>query len=413
MKVVDRPTGEELEAEQTRRAREQQAARGRGRGAEWLAAVPSKYRGRLLEAPVFLKRLDTSISYPKTREIVHSVIADHIARRRRPYVQPSKEPGLRNRKRRGYAMTTLISHTVGSLQTSFLSAFANHIAELCAGARDGFEIEARYDALARKSDSDLAAIGLARQMLRERPWRAAATDPHRFLLRSSRTHFAARPRPGGLFCGPCELRYRRLTTTPRAAMEKPASPLVNLFSVFPENLSARLFASARPVRLAADEVLFLAGDPGDGCYRVEQGLLKVSIISPAGAERILAIVGPGAHPRRASTIDGLPRSASVTAVREFRTELRQPRRVPGVRRPAPGRLQASRDAARGRLRDTDAVVAAGSFLPLKGRVARALLDLPRRSARTSARAVFSSARRSARATSPPWPASRARTSAAS
>jgi CRP-like cAMP-binding protein len=28
-----------------------------------------------------------------------------------------------------------------------------------------------------------------------------------------------------------------------------------------------------------------------------------------------------------------------------------------------------------RLRDTDAVVAAGSFLPLKGRVARALLDL--------------------------------------
>jgi hypothetical protein len=59
-------------------------------------------------------------------------------------------------------MTTLISHTVGSLQTSFLSAFANHLAELCAGAREGLEIEARYDALAGKSDSDLAAIGLAR-----------------------------------------------------------------------------------------------------------------------------------------------------------------------------------------------------------------------------------------------------------
>jgi hypothetical protein len=58
--------------------------------------------------------------------------------------------------------TTLISHTVGSLQTSFLSAFASHLAELCAGARDGREIEARYDTLARKSDSDLAAIGLTR-----------------------------------------------------------------------------------------------------------------------------------------------------------------------------------------------------------------------------------------------------------
>jgi len=59
-------------------------------------------------------------------------------------------------------MTTLISHTVGSLQTSFLSAFSDYLAELCAGARDGREIEARYDALTRKSDADLAALGLTR-----------------------------------------------------------------------------------------------------------------------------------------------------------------------------------------------------------------------------------------------------------
>ena len=69
-------------------------------------------------------------------------------------------------------------------------------------------------------------------------------------------------------------------------------------------------------KLAADEVLFLAGDPGDGCYRVEQGLLKVSMIAPTGAERILAIVGPGGIVGELSTIDGLPRSASVSAVRD-------------------------------------------------------------------------------------------------
>ena len=63
-------------------------------------------------------------------------------------------------------------------------------------------------------------------------------------------------------------------------------------------------------------MLFIAGDPGDGCYRVEQGLLKVSMIAPTGAERILAIVGPGAIVGELSTIDGLPRSASVTAVRD-------------------------------------------------------------------------------------------------
>src|SRR5262249_49417037 len=90
----------------------------------------------------------------------------------------------------------------------------------------------------------------------------------------------------------------------------------NLFSVFPENLAARLFANCRLTKLAADEVLFVAGDPGDGCYRVEQGLLKVSMISPSGAERILAIVGPGGIVGELSTIDGLPRSASVAAVRD-------------------------------------------------------------------------------------------------
>ena len=149
----------------------------------------------------------------------------------------------------------------------------------------------------------------------------------------------------------------------------------NLLSIVPENLSARLFADARPTKLAADEVLFLAGDPGDGCYRVEQGLLKVSMIAASGAERILAIVGPGAIVGELSTIDGLPRSASVAAVRD--SELTFISRAafqtfagnhPEVYRHLVALLAA-------RLRDTDGVVAAGSFLPLKGRVARALLDL--------------------------------------
>jgi CRP-like cAMP-binding protein len=158
-------------------------------------------------------------------------------------------------------------------------------------------------------------------------------------------------------------------------MTKPDSTPASLFSVFPESLCTPLFAHAKPVKLAADEVLFLAGDPGDGCYRVEQGLLKVSIIAPSGAERILAIVGPGAIVGELSVIDGLPRSASVAAVRD--SELTFVGRAafqafagdhPEVYRHLVTLLAA-------RLRDTDAVVAAGSFLPLKGRVARALLDL--------------------------------------
>jgi CRP-like cAMP-binding protein len=158
-------------------------------------------------------------------------------------------------------------------------------------------------------------------------------------------------------------------------MSKPGSSPASLFSVFPENLSAQLFANAKPVRLSADEVLFLASDPGDGCYRVEQGLLKVSIIAPSGAERILAIVGPGAIVGELSVIDGRPRSASVAAVRD--SELSFVSRAV-FQSFADQHLQVYRHLVTllaSRLRDTDAVVAAGSFLPLKGRVARALLDL--------------------------------------
>ena len=158
-------------------------------------------------------------------------------------------------------------------------------------------------------------------------------------------------------------------------MEKPGTPLPSLFSVFPENVSAQLFASAKPVRLSADEVLFLAGDAGDGCYRVEQGLLKVSIISPAGAERILAIVGPGAILGELATIDGLPRSASVAAVRESQLKFVSRNAFRAFADGHPDIYKHLVTLLAARLRDTDAVVAAGSFLPLKGRVARALLDL--------------------------------------
>ena len=156
------------------------------------------------------------------------------------------------------------------------------------------------------------------------------------------------------------------------------SPLpssANLFSVFPEKLATRLFANAKLTKLAADEVLFLTGDPGDGCYRVEQGLLKISMIAPTGAERILAIVGPGGIVGELSTIDGLPRSASVAAVRDSELTFVNRTAFQAIADDHPEVYRHLVTLLAARLRDTDGVVAAGSFLPLKGRVARALLDL--------------------------------------
>ena len=67
----------------------------------------------------------------------------------------------------------------------------------------------------------------------------------------------------------------------------------SLLTALPAELSHSLFAQARLVSLAADQTLFVAGDEGDGCYRVEEGLPKASVTEPGGGERMLAVLGPG------------------------------------------------------------------------------------------------------------------------
>src|SRR3984957_10978932 len=107
-----------------------------------------------------------------------------------------------------------------------------------------------------------------------------------------------------LLCGRLSRRGSRL-------MLKPARPGPSLLSGLPGHLATDLFTGAKPVRLKADEVLFLASDPGDGCYRIDDGLLKVSLMSRAGTERFRALGGAGSIVGELSMIDGLPRSAAI------------------------------------------------------------------------------------------------------
>ena len=154
-----------------------------------------------------------------------------------------------------------------------------------------------------------------------------------------------------------------------------APPPTDLFSDLPEALTAGILANAKPVKLAADEILFLAGDPGDGCYRLNEGLLKVSMVAPTGAERILAILGPGSIVGDMAMIDGRPRSASVSALRDCKLSFVSRAAFEAVAEKNPEIYKHLLNMLAARLRDTDQVVAAGTFLPVKGRVARALLDL--------------------------------------
>ena len=148
-----------------------------------------------------------------------------------------------------------------------------------------------------------------------------------------------------------------------------------ILSRLPEQLFSNLFRRATTVKLKGDQVLFLVGDNGDGCYRVEDGLLKVTMISRDGNERILSFLGPGAIVGEMSIIDQLPRCASVVAVRASVLSFLDRADFVDFAKEHSQVYESLLTLLSRRLRETDTTIAAGTFLPLCGRVACTLLEL--------------------------------------
>ena len=162
---------------------------------------------------------------------------------------------------------------------------------------------------------------------------------------------------------------------PSGGAMDPRPEYPRLLTGLPADISTELFASAELMRLRAGQILFRAGEPGRGCYRIEDGLLKVIIVSKSGGERILAFLGRGAIVGELSIIDGLPRSASVVAVRKSVVGFLSCATFEAFAEEHPEVYKSLVRLLARRLRETDTLVAAGSFLSLRGRVARTLLEL--------------------------------------
>src|SRR5690242_9479818 len=146
-----------------------------------------------------------------------------------------------------------------------------------------------------------------------------------------------------------------------------------VLSTLSEPIAELLFGSARVVQLAPQQTLFTAGDPGDGFYLVDEGLLKVHVVSSAGNERILAILGTDDLVGELAVIDGAPRSASVVAIRESKLRFVSRSAFEAIGRREPELYRRMMVMLARRLRAIDDVLTATSFLPLQGRAARALL----------------------------------------
>jgi len=108
-----------------------------------------------------------------------------------------------------------------------------------------------------------------------------------------------------------------------AAHALAASPLFRALPPERCDIVARALLTAR---YRKGQVIFQQGDDGDAMYLVESGLVKISAESMAGQEAILTELRTGETFGELALLDGVPRSATATALADTVT-LRLPRRA--------------------------------------------------------------------------------------
>jgi CRP-like cAMP-binding protein len=86
------------------------------------------------------------------------------------------------------------------------------------------------------------------------------------------------------------------------------------FAQLPAPERAALHARGTPRQFRAGVALFHEGDPSDWVLLVERGRVKVAAVTADGKDVVLALRGPGDLVGELAALDGLPRSATATAL---------------------------------------------------------------------------------------------------
>jgi CRP/FNR family cyclic AMP-dependent transcriptional regulator len=90
---------------------------------------------------------------------------------------------------------------------------------------------------------------------------------------------------------------------------------VPLFAGLSADLLDELARESRTRRYAAGQVLWNEGDPGEALLVLEEGQLRVTRLTAAGVEVVLAVMEAPAALGELALLDGAPRDASVIAQR--------------------------------------------------------------------------------------------------
>src|SRR5690554_3632368 len=86
------------------------------------------------------------------------------------------------------------------------------------------------------------------------------------------------------------------------------------FAALPEERLRPLAQQAVQRSLAADEIVFLEGEPSAGLWLIDKGQVKVYKVTAQGREHVLHLLGPGDTFNDIPALDGAPNPASAMAV---------------------------------------------------------------------------------------------------
>ena len=160
-----------------------------------------------------------------------------------------------------------------------------------------------------------------------------------------------------------------------AATKASSSRIGDILNRLPSPHLSRLMKAGEPTRLRRGEVLFREGEPGDRCYWIINGTLKIGVSSKTGEERIFSLAGPGSVVGELSVLDNLPRSATVTAISDTNLTALKRAALEAYLQQNPSVYADLIAILVGRIRKTDEELAADSFLTVPARVARTILGL--------------------------------------
>lgn len=150
---------------------------------------------------------------------------------------------------------------------------------------------------------------------------------------------------------------------------------IDLFSKLDESEVADLLDVTTTRRLAAKEVLFYKGDPGNQLYGVLSGRLKAMASSREGREVVFSVSGPGDVIGEIALIDSDPRSATVVALEECELlTLHRRDFIPFIERHPMVAIHLASVMAK-RVRDLSQSTEDAQFMPLALRMAKRLARL--------------------------------------